>query len=113
MRRLKEQKLIDRAIVSFSISLKGMKDTSFAIFGGIESKQIAGGKERIQNFKVVNNKLDTWALNGTGILYGSKDVGGPSFPAIVDTGSSQIALPPAIFDNWVEAIKKEVPNINC
>ena len=47
-----------------------------------------------------------WALEGQGLLYGTKELNGvldQSFPAIVDTGSSVLGVPPKLF----EALKKE------
>lgn len=52
--------------------------------------------------KVMNNNLNTWALEGQGLVYqnGTKVLTqGLHLPAIIDTGSSQLAVPPAVFDS--------------
>jgi hypothetical protein len=40
---LKNKGIIDKAIVSFSVSGPNMDDPSYAIFGGINERQIVGG----------------------------------------------------------------------
>ena len=44
---LKDQGIIEKAIVSFSISSSEMDDSPYALFGGINSTQIVGGKEAL------------------------------------------------------------------
>ena len=40
---LKDQGIIDRALISFSVSGPNKEDRSYAIFGGINENQIVGG----------------------------------------------------------------------
>ena len=84
---MKEERVIPRAVVSFSISISG--DQSFAIFGGIDSDSIVGGESAIKYFGKYTNDLNTWALEGQGIRYGDQSHKiRNSVPAIIDTGSS-------------------------
>ena len=61
---LKKNKIIDRAMVSFSLSQKGMKDQPYALFGGYNSSQIFNGSSGLKTFKNYPTKLGTWALLG-------------------------------------------------
>ena len=60
---------------------------------------------------VMANK--NWAVEGQDLFYGLvplKDVTEPSFPAIIDTGSSTLGVPPKLFEslkaNWMKAYEK-------
>lgn len=92
---MKQKGLIDRAAISFSLSLEG---ESFALFGGVDPKQVAGGAKSIKYFNNFPNSLGTWALRGEGIYYGKRnyELSKPT-AAIIDTGTSQIALPYNLF----------------
>lgn len=97
----KEHGLIGRAMVSFSISQSGMADKPYALFGGYNSTQIVNGAAGLKTFKNYPNKLETWSLLGQGMTYGSgqaTDAGADAYPAIIDTGSSELAVPPAVFE---------------
>jgi len=48
---LKDNGIIDRAMVSFSITSKEMGETPYALFGGYNSTQIVGGAEGLKTFK--------------------------------------------------------------
>lgn len=48
---LKNNGLIDHAIVSFSITSKDMIEKPYALFGGYNSSQIVGGAEGLKTFK--------------------------------------------------------------
>ena len=87
---MKDNGIIDNAMISFNLATSEMKDTAFALFGDIDSSQVVGGKEGMYSFKSFDNFLGTWALEGQGILYnGAKTEDFPrSFPAIIDTGTS-------------------------
>lgn len=66
---MKSKGLIDRAAISFSLSLEG---GSYALFGGIDPKQIVGGSRSLVYLKNFSNSLGTWALEGQGVYYGRK-----------------------------------------
>lgn len=99
---LKENGIIDRASVSFSITSKEMNEKPYALFGGYNSSQIVGGASGLKTFKNFENWLGTWALQGQGMYYGAKPMQKPgedtSYPAIIDTGSSQLSIPPDVFE---------------
>ena len=55
-----------------------------------------------------------WALEGQNLLYGGEQLqqGGQSFPAIIDTGSSTLGVPAALFDALKTEVQKEV-QLDC
>jgi saccharopepsin len=114
---LKDNGIIDNAMVSFSVTSKDMGETPYALFGGYNSTQIVGGAAGLKTFKNYPNWLGTWALEGQGMYYGSEPMQKPgedvAYPAIIDTGSSQLSIPPDVFDkiqaNWAKAL----PNLDC
>ena len=114
---LKDNGIIDNAVVSFSVTSKEMNETPYALFGGYNSSQIAGGAEGLKTFKNFPNWLGTWALEGQGMYYGEKAMQQPghdtSYPAIIDTGSSQLSIPPDVFEKirgeWAAAL----PELDC
>jgi hypothetical protein len=55
---LKNQKLIDQAIVSFSISGPESSDTSYAIFGGLNADQIVGGVGGLKKIQTMAYRPD-------------------------------------------------------
>lgn len=114
---LKDNGIIDRAMVSFSITSKDMGEVPYALFGGYNSSQIVGGGEGLKTFRNFENWLGTWALEGQGMFYGGKSVQEPgketSYPAIIDTGSSQLSIPPDVFEKIRENWAKELPNLDC
>lgn len=79
-------------MVSFNIASKDQDDEPYALFGGVNSTQIVGGVEGLKTFANFPNFLGTWALEGQMMLYDGKalqeTIG--SFPAIIDTGTSQM-----------------------
>ena len=89
-------------MVSFSVTSKEMGETPYALFGGYNSTQIVDGQQGLKSFKNFPNWLGTWALEGQGMTYGAKAMQKPgediSYPAIIDTGSSQLSIPPDVFD---------------
>ena len=89
---LKDNDIINHAIVSFSITSKEMGETPYALFGGYNSSQIVNGVKGLKTFKNFQNWLGTWALDGQGMTYGAKPLQKPgqdtNYPAIIDTGSS-------------------------
>jgi len=61
---LKDNGIIDHAMVSFSVTSKEMNETPYALFGGFNSSQIVGGAQGLKTFKNFPNWLGTWALEG-------------------------------------------------
>lgn len=114
---LKDNGIIDRAMVSFSITSHEMGETPYALFGGYNSSQIIGGASGLKTFKNFQNWLGTWALEGQGMTYGSKSlqVAGQdmSYPAIIDTGSSQLSIPPDVFEKLRTEWSQALPNLDC
>jgi len=118
---LKHSGIVDHAMVSFSINSKNMDDKPYALFGGYNSSQIIGGASGLKTFKNYKNWLGTWALeaegmtydtgNGTGVVL--QKAGGPVYPAIIDTGSSQFSIPPHVFDKLTKEWAKALPDLNC
>ena len=114
---LKDNGIIDRAMVSFSITSKEMGEGPYALFGGYNSTQIVGGANGLKTFKNFPNWLGTWALEGQGMYYGEKPMQKPgedtSYPAIIDTGSSQLSIPPDVFDKIRTEWSQALPNLDC
>ena len=110
---LKDQKIIDRAMVSFSITSLKMEDKPYALFGGYNSSQIVGGASGLKTFKNFENWLGTWALEGQGMYYGAQPLQVPgedlSYPAIIDTGSTRLSIPPEQFAKVRSEWKRAVP----
>jgi hypothetical protein len=59
---LKHNGLIDRAMVSFSITQQGMPEKPYALFGGYNSTQIVEGANGLKTFKNYPNIFQSWAL---------------------------------------------------
>jgi len=114
---LKDNGIIDHAMVSFSVTSKDMGETPYALFGGYNSSQIVGGAQGLKTFKNYPNWLGTWALEGQGMYYGASPMQKPgedtSYPAIIDTGSSQLSIPPDVFENIRAEWSKALPNLDC
>lgn len=114
---MKDQGIIDRAIVSFSITTLKMKDKPYALFGGYNSSQIVGGSKGLKTFKNFENWLGTWALEGQGMFYGAEPLQIPgediSYPAIIDTGSTRLSIPPDQFAKVRDQWKRAVPDMKC
>ena len=68
---LKDNGIIDHAMVSFSVTSQDMGETPYALFGGYNSTQIVDGAAGLKTFKNFPNWLGTWALEGQGMYYGS------------------------------------------
>jgi len=61
---LKDNGIIDHAMVSFSVTSKEMNETPYALFGGYNSSQIVNGADGLKTFRNFPNWLGTWALEG-------------------------------------------------
>lgn len=114
---LKDNGIIDHAMVSFSVTSQEMGETPYALFGGYNSSQIVGGANGLKTFKNYENWLGTWALEGQGMYYGAQPMQKPgedtSYPAIIDTGSSQLSIPPDVFEKIRVEWNKALPNLDC
>ena len=77
-----------------------MKDRPYALFGGYNSTQVVGGASGLKTFKNYPNRLDTWALLGQAMTYDgvpATQSNDPMYPAIIDTGSSELTVPRPVF----------------
>lgn len=104
---MKESQIIDHAMVSFSVAQSPYGGNQpYALFGGYNSTQIVGGSSGLKTFMNYDNWLKTWALKGEGLFYNGKAMQDPAtdapYPAIIDTGSSYLSVPPAIFEKLSE-----------
>lgn len=61
---LKDNGIIDKAMISFNLATSEMNDSPYALFGDIDPSQVVGGKEGMYSFKSYDNFLGTWALEG-------------------------------------------------
>ena len=120
---LKNKGMIDKALVSFSVAGPNMDDQSYAIFGGINSDQIVGGIQGLKKMQTMayrpewTQSVKQWALEGQTLLYGEEECQKTGqekkFPAIIDTGSSNIGVPQQIFSFLKEKWKEAVHDIDC
>lgn len=94
-----------------------MNEQPYALFGGYNSSQIVDGAAGLKTFKNFPNWLGTWALEGQGMTYGQKSMqtagSDTSYPAIIDTGSSQLSIPPDVFDKIREEWAQALPELDC
>lgn len=74
---------------------------SFAVFGGSDYSQIVNGKSGLRPFRNnpdIFSHIKAWALSGKGLFYGTLPIGEKgTYPAVMDTGSTIIAVPSALF----------------
>ena len=98
---LKDNGVISQAMISFSVSNQG----SYALFGDFNTSQVVGGLSGLHSLKTYAYLPEfaaaqkNWALEGQNMLYGDAMLGpDASFPAIIDTGSSTLGVPSALFD---------------
>ena len=121
---LKAKGIIDKAIVSFSVSGPNKEDPSYAIFGGINENQIVGGiggLKKIQTFAYRpdwTQSVKQWALEGQNLFYGeasslAQGNTTATMPAIIDTGSNNIGVPESTFQFLKEKWQRAVPAVNC
>lgn len=120
---LKNKGLIDRALVSFSVAGPNMDDQSYAIFGGLQAEQIVGGTDGLRKMQTTayrpywTQSVKQWALEGKQISYGTELVQKPggeaTYTAIIDTGSSNIAISDDMFKQLKEMWYKDVKGLDC
>ena len=89
----------------------------FAIIGGIEENQIVGGLSGLKPFRNnpdIFSHIKAWALSGKGVFMGPQQVGDKgTFPAVIDTGSTFIAVPPALFAALQKSWALIVKDLDC
>ena len=92
--------MIDEASIAFNIATMSMDDESYATFGGYNPDQVVGGEEGLIEFPNFHNELETWAIGGEGAYYDGKllKVTDSKLPALIDTGSTLLSMPPQVFD---------------
>jgi len=114
---MKNSKVIDQAIVSFSIAGPESSDTSYAIFGGLNEAQIVGGVGGLQKIQTMAYRPDwmhsvkQWALEGRNMYYNGEEFNlakEQKYPAIIDTGSSNFGVPDATFKALTEKWEKDI-----
>lgn len=107
------QGLISRA--SFSLSLA--PENSFAVFGGIDEEAIVGGQTGLRPFRNnpdIFSHIKAWALTGKGLYYGYPQIGEQgNYPAVIDTGTTLIAVPSRLFQDLQAKWKAVVPDMDC
>lgn len=113
--------IITKPILSFSMASADIPDTSYAMFGGYNSSQIVGGEAGLQTFK--NNRgnykssIRSWALDTKDFLYNQESLiykgQTKTYPAVIDTGSSFIAVPPEEYNTLQEKWKMQVSDLDC
>jgi hypothetical protein len=89
----------------------------FAIIGGIDENQIVGGIKGLKPFRNnpdIFSHIKAWALSGKGVFMGPTQVGEKgTFPAVIDTGSTFIAVPPALFAALQKSWLVQVKDLDC
>ena len=97
-------------------------DQPYALFGGYNSSQIIGGEKGLQTFK--NNagnyksNMRNWALDIKDFGYNSKTLKNSEnenkrYPAIIDTGSSFVAVPPSEYNKLQDQWAQQVSDLDC
>ena len=77
---LKNSKVIDQAIVSFSIAGPDSDDSSYAIFGGLNQDQIVGGAGGLHPMSTMAyrpewmHSVKQWALEGKNMFYNGEEL---------------------------------------
>lgn len=92
-------------------------NASFAIFGGSDYSQIVNGEKGLRPFRNnpdIFSHIKAWALSGQGLFYGEPQIGEKgSYPAVIDTGSTIISVPSALFQSLSAKWKETVPDLDC
>lgn len=103
-------------MVSFSISAKNQDSPPYALFGQANYSQVVGGQNGLYTYKSVKNPLGTWAMAASNVYYGNDAIDSEEnhdYPGIIDTGSSQVSVPPGLFAKLKALWKKDLPNLEC
>ena len=121
---LKNNHVIDQAIVSFSISGPESDESSYAIFGGLNQDQILGGVTGLKKIETMAyrpewmHSVKQWALEGRNMFYNGDElnlVKEQKWPAIIDTGSSNFGVPEQTFkvlrEKWENDLGRT--NLDC
>lgn len=100
---LKKSGVIDKAVVTFSVNNNG----SYVLFGDYNASLVVGGEKGLHNLGTYGylpeyvGAQKNWALEGQSMFYGEKElksiIDNTTFPAIIDTGSSTLAVPSKFF----------------
>lgn len=75
-----------------------------------------GGAKGLKTFKNYQTKLGTWALLGQSFSYGDiieTGLASIQYPAILDTGNSELSVPPDIFEGLSKKWQEDLPNLVC
>ena len=96
-------------------------DQPYALFGGYNSSQIVGGEQGLQTFK--NNpgnyksSIRSWAMDTKDILYEGQSLQyseqTKTYPAVIDTGSSFLAVPPEQYHVLQDSWRKDLSDLDC
>ena len=101
---------IDRALIAFDLRDAAEKEQSSATIGDVDLSNVVDGK--LHDLAVVNNTW--WAVDFENMKYGNENLmkEAPKDDnraiGIVDTGTSFVALPPQIYDNFLKSIEKNM-----
>ena len=98
-----------------------MSDTPYALFGGYNSSQIVQGERGIRSFKNqpgdYKASIKSWALMTKDISYDGKTLHyqdqTKNYPAVIDTGSSFIAVPPDEHNSLVDKWRETLSDLDC
>lgn len=97
-------------------------DQPYAMFGGYNSSQIVGGEAGLQTFH--NNpgnyksNMRSWALDIEDFVYDGKtlkssDEESKRMPAVIDTGSSFVAVPPSEYKALQDKWASQLDDLDC
>ena len=119
--QLYNEGVISKPILSFSMATSEQNDQPYALFGGYNSSQIVLGEAGLQTFSnspgTSKSTIRSWALETKDLLYDGRSLQyegqTKSFPAIIDTGSSFVAVPPEEYNSLQDMWKKDVKDLDC
>lgn len=91
-------------MISFSVAGPGFNEPSYAFFGGFNPEQVVGGSDGIRKMATMGYRINSdakknWALRGESLFYGDDEIVAlrsekdTAYPALIDTGSQNIAVP--------------------